>query len=395
MVATEVVRGPCKVASKECVGEACSKNSEHPKWTWRRASKAGHLKPGDPRFGEVETTWEVGDDVCGPCKGLATAPAAAKQTAAAPKAPAAGQHGAADRSTTAAPVKAPAAPCNSGRGQGRTAEASAAADAAGRGAVGRGAAGRGATSTKAPAASKGGGRKAATQAQAAAAQEKAKQVKAAAAVAAAKEAAAAAMAAVAAAVAAANEQAPGWQDVGAAVAAADVGAAAALSLWHTGGELQLLDLHEIVGHRQRDPCKPDGVPQYLVRGEYNYALEVKEERGTYHEEQFEATLWINEEDFLNYYVIDEGIQLDKGLANGGTDEEDAELVYGGELETYLEAFVAGVRAGERRRDARTRAMRAENAQEQAARTAARAASEATAGASSGLAALAAAASGTA
>ena len=89
MVVTEVVRGPCKVASKQCAGKLCSKNSEHTSWTWRKAGKAGSLKDGNPRFGEVETTWEVGDDVCGPCKGLATAPAVAKQTAA-PKAPAAG-----------------------------------------------------------------------------------------------------------------------------------------------------------------------------------------------------------------------------------------------------------------------------------------------------------------
>ena len=48
-------------------------NSDHKNWKWRKAGKAGALNENDPRFGEVESTWEIGDDVCGPCKGHASA----------------------------------------------------------------------------------------------------------------------------------------------------------------------------------------------------------------------------------------------------------------------------------------------------------------------------------
>ena len=208
-----------------------------------------------------------------------------------------------------------------------------------------------------PAAGKGAGSKAASEAQAAA-KTAAAEVAAAAAAAAAKAAAAAAAAANVPYQGTDTRQPPGWKDPTAAAAAANEAAVAAAS-WHADGELQLMWLHEIVGHRLRDPAKPDGNPEYFVRGEFNYALEVKELKRdgtrTYHEEKFEATLWIDEEMFLNYYVLDEQIELE----NGGTDEEDAERVYGGELETYLEAFVAAVRAGERRRNAKTQALRAD------------------------------------
>ena len=217
--------------------------------------------------------------------------------------------------------------------------------------------------TTSKAVSKGGGSKSATEVSQAAAKTATAAAKAAAA-----KAAAAAAAKAAAAAAAANvpyqeadaHQPPGWKDPTAAAAAANETAAAAAS-WHADGELQLMSLREIVGHRLRDPAKPDGNPEYFVRGEFNYALEVKELKRdgtrTYHEEEFEATLWIDEETFLKYYVLDEQIELE----NGGTDEEDAERVYGCELETYLEAFVAAVRAGERRRNVRTQALRADRA----------------------------------
>ena len=51
----EVQRGPCKVASKECVGRVWSFNSDHPTWKWRKASKAGVLAAGHPRVGDAES----------------------------------------------------------------------------------------------------------------------------------------------------------------------------------------------------------------------------------------------------------------------------------------------------------------------------------------------------
>ena len=78
MPKAEVERGPCKVASKQCEGKVPSKNSK-----WRTATKAGELNARDPRCGDACSKWSVGDDVCGPCKGLALAPKAAAATTAA------------------------------------------------------------------------------------------------------------------------------------------------------------------------------------------------------------------------------------------------------------------------------------------------------------------------
>ena len=64
--------GPCCVQAKGCQGKQPSENAAHPSWKWRKAKIAGALNNGDPDFDGVESSWEIGAAVCGPCKKLAT-----------------------------------------------------------------------------------------------------------------------------------------------------------------------------------------------------------------------------------------------------------------------------------------------------------------------------------
>ena len=70
-------RGPCRVGGSDCLGHEESTNAEHANgdgngkwlnWKWRTADFAGTLSDGD----SVMSSWEKGDDVCGPCKKHAT-----------------------------------------------------------------------------------------------------------------------------------------------------------------------------------------------------------------------------------------------------------------------------------------------------------------------------------
>ena len=150
MPPSEVERGPCKVAAAGCLGKEPSKNSQHGDgdgkgkhvdWKWRKASKVGSLTATDKRFGGVETSWAINDDVCAACQSLAlVAPVrgakAAKAAAAAASAAAA--TGAPMATADAAAAPAAAAPAAAAPAAAAPAAAPAAADATAHGATDNG-----------------------------------------------------------------------------------------------------------------------------------------------------------------------------------------------------------------------------------------------------------------
>jgi hypothetical protein len=300
--------GPCCVKAKGCAGREPSENSAHASWRWRKAKVAGAIKEGDAHYDGDATCWAIDQIVCGPCKKFATEKPVHRKRAAEAE-----RHAAEAAATAAAAAAAAAALAQRGKGgRGRTSKG-----------AGRGGGGNATTEAAraGQAAGRGGGR--ATAAAAAAAAPTAPM--AAAATAAAATAAAARSAAqphATATVAGSKRKAPSPAKAVNEEAARSIRAAGAqLSVANKEG-LALLEVHELLGHRTRDPKASDAIPQrqHLVHGEFSVECEESHDDGRDGIE-FEDTLWVNSDLFVEHFFIDEynNIELEWGGEEGDAD----------------------------------------------------------------------------